>query len=44
MTGLDEVERFIGKGFVFHDAEIELVHVDQKAYAVTIMDLVGSGS
>lgn len=24
VTGLDEVERLIGKGFVFHDAEIEL--------------------
>ena len=23
VTGLDEVERLIGKGFVFHDAEIE---------------------
>ena len=25
VTGLDEVERLIGKGFVFLDAEIELV-------------------
>ena len=25
VTELDEVERLIGKGFVFHDAEIELV-------------------
>ena len=26
VTGLEEVERLIGKGFVFHDAEIELVN------------------
>ena len=25
VTGVDEVERLIGKSFVFHDAEIELV-------------------
>lgn len=33
VTGLDEVERLIGKGCVFHDAEIELVHLDRKARA-----------
>ena len=26
VTGFDEVERLIGKCFVFHDAEIELVN------------------
>ena len=37
VTGLEEVvERLIGKGFVFHDAEIELVHLDRKARAATI--------
>ena len=35
VTGLEEVERLIGKGFVFHDAEIELVHLDRKARAAT---------
>ncbi len=32
VIGLDEVERFIGKDFVFHDAEIEKVYLDRKEY------------
>lgn len=41
VTGLEEVECLIGKGFVFHDAEIELVHLGRKAHAAIILTWLG---
>ena len=29
ITGIDDVERFIGKDFVFHDAEVDSVSIDR---------------
>ncbi|MGN1232417.1 MAG: hypothetical protein ACI4UJ_03095 [Candidatus Cryptobacteroides sp.] len=29
ITGIDDVERFIGKDFVFHDAEVDCVSIDR---------------
>ena len=41
ISGIDEVERVLGKNYVFHDAEVDDIHILRKEDAVIIHTWVG---
>ena len=41
ISGIDEVERLLGKNYVFHDAEVDDIHILRKEEVVVIHTWVG---